>query len=240
MEQDMRKIPWKVVIPVAAVLVLGLLILIFRVTEITVEGNTFYSQDVVANEVCNSFLDKNTITSFVRHRLGFGTKLPYVRECEVSYPGVHRIHIKLYEKTIVAGIVYMNQYIYFDKDGMVLKSTNEALPEVPLFETNSVTTFTLYDQVKMEDTSLLEQIRNLSHLFQTYDVPWDRVVFDEKNAAYLYSGNVQVRLGKKDNYDQQISALSGVLKTSLEKNLSGEIDMTNYYFGGDIILKQNK
>ena len=103
-----------------------------------------------------------------------------------------------------------------------------------------MTTFTLYEAVQMEDEDLLAQIMNLSQLFQHYEVTWDSVVFDSKNAAYLYTGDIRVSLGKKSAYDEEIAALSSVLKTALEKNLSGEIDMTNYHFGGDIILKKNK
>nr|MBP3598164.1 hypothetical protein [Eubacterium sp.] len=240
MEQQIRKVPWKVVIPVSIVVILILLIFLFRVTKVTVEGNTFFSEEVVASEVCNTFWDKNTISAFVKNHLGFSAELPYVREYEITYPGMNHIHIKLYEKKIVAGIAYMSQYVYFDKDGTVLKSTNEKLPDIPLFETKTMTTFTLYETVQMEDEDLLAQIMNLSQLFQHYEVTWDSVVFDRKNAAYLYTGDIRVSLGKKSAYDEEIAALSSVLKTALEKNLSGEIDMTNHHFGGDIILKKNK
>lgn len=236
----MKNVPWRIVIPAITVCVIVLLVFVFRVTKVTVEGNTFFSEEVVASEVCNTFLDKNTISAFIKNHLGFTAKLPYVREYEVTYPGIHEIHIKLYEKKIIAGIAYMNQYIYFDKDGVVLKSTNEELPEIPLFETKTMTTFTLYDKVQMEDEDLLGQIMNLSNLFQHYKVSWDKVVFDSKNAAFLYTGDIKVSLGKKDSYDEQISALSSVLATAKEKQMAGEIDMTNYHIKGDIILKQNK
>lgn len=232
----MKNVPWRIVVPVGAVCLLALLILLFRVTSVTVEGNTFYPEDVVAADVCGSFFDKNTISSFVKNRLGFMKVPPYVRECEITYPGIHEVHIKLYEKKIIAGIAYMSQYIYFDKDGMVLKSTNEEIADIPLFQTKKMTTFTLYEKVEMEDGGLLGQILNLANLFQHYEVVWDRVVFNEANAAYLYVGDIKVNLGKKESYDEQVSALSSVLDTAREQNFSGEIDMTNYRVKGDIIF----
>ncbi len=236
----MKKVPWKLVIPVSVVCVLVLLSFLFRVTRVSVEGNTFFSEEAVASEVCSTFLDRNTITAFVKNHLGFSVKLPYVREYEISYPGIHEIHIKLYEKKIIAGISYMNQYIYFDKDGTVLKSTKEEIPDIPLFETKTMTTFTLYEKVQMEDEDLLKQILNLSNLFQHYKVTWDRVMFDRENAAYLYTGDIVVDLGNKDSYDEQISALASVLATAKKEKFSGEIDMTNYHIKGDIILKRDK
>lgn len=235
----MRKIPWKIVLPlivVAAVVLLGSL---FRVTTVTVEGNTLYPEETVISEVCNTVFDKNTITAFLKNRLGFTTELPYVREYEISYPGIHEIHIKLYEKKIIAGINYMKQYIYFDKDGTVLRSTKEKLPDIPLFETKTMTTFTLYDKVKMEDGDLLRQILNLANLFQHYEVEWDKVAFDDDNCAYMHAGDIRVVLGKKESYDEEISALSSVLATAKEEKISGSIDMTNYRVKGDIIFKRS-
>ena len=236
----MKQIPRKIAIPILAVFVVVLLLLLFRVRKITVEGNTFFSEEIVASEVCGTFLHKNTISAYIKNHLGFTAKLPYVREYEISYPSISEIHIKLYEKKVIAGIAYMNQYIYFDKDGTVLKSTKEEIPDIPLFETKTMTTFTLYDKVRMVDESLLKQILNLANLFQHYEVIWDKVVFNEENAAYLYSGEIKVSLGKKEAYDEEISALSSVLATAREKHLSGSIDMTNYHVKGDIIFKKRK
>lgn len=234
----MKNVPWKIVVPVTVAGILLLVVLLFQVTTVTVEGNTFFSEEVVASEVCGSFMDRNIVGSWLKNHLGFSVKLPYVREYEITYPGMHQIHIKLYEKKIIAGIVYMNQYIYFDKDGMVLRSSSEELPDIPLFETKTMTTFTIYEEVKMEDEELLGQIMNFANLFQHYGVDWSRVIFDNNNAAYLYAGGIQVKLGKKDSYDEQISALSSVLAKAQENQLSGEIDMTNYHLKGDIILKK--
>ena len=230
---------WKLIIPGIILALVLLIAAVFHVNEITVEGNTFFSQEVVAGEVCNTFLDHNVVSSWIKRKLGFCPTLPYVREYQVTYPGIHKIHIKLYEKKMIAGISYMNQFIYFDKDGVVLKSTQDEIKGIPLFETKTMTTFSLYEKVQMEDEALLSSIMNLSGLFQHYGVTWDRVVFDSDNAAFLYSGDIKVNLGKKDNYDEAIAALSDILKTAKEQKLSGEIDMSSYRAGGDVILKKN-
>lgn len=210
----------------------------FRVKKISVEGNTYYSQEKMAEMFQKNFLEKNIITFWLMDKLSLTPELEFVREYEVSYPSVNEIHIKLYEKKIVAGIAYSNQYIYFDKDGMVLQSADRPVENIPLFEIKNLTTFTLYRKVQMEDQGLLNQILNLANLFQHYHVGWDKVQFDSNNEAYLYSGEIKVSLGKKDNYDEEISALSSVLKKMAENGQVGEIDMRNYKVGGDVILKR--
>ena len=109
-----------------------------------------------------------------------------------------------------------------------------------MFETKNLTTFTLYSKVQMEDDSLLSQILNLANLFKHYNVNWDKVIFDSKNEAYLYAGEIQVSLGKKENYDEEISALSSALAKVEKNGQTGEIDLRNYKVGGDVILKQPK
>lgn len=220
----------------AIVLLVVFCIFFFRVKEVTVEGNTFYSQSQMAEMFQDNVLEHNVLSFFLMDKLSLTKKLPFVREYEITFPSVNRVHIRLYEKTIVAGIAYTNQYIYFDNEGMVLKSTEKPVKDIPLFETKNLTTFTLYSKVRMEDESLLEQILNLANLFHHYKVNWDTVQFNEKNEALLYAGNITVKLGKRDNYDEQISALASILKQAQEKKLSGTMDLTGYDVKGTVIF----
>ena len=43
----MKNVPWRIVVPATAVGILLLIILLFQVTTVTVEGNTFFSEEVV-------------------------------------------------------------------------------------------------------------------------------------------------------------------------------------------------
>ncbi len=213
-------------------------IFFFRVKKVSFEGNTYYGQEEMSEMFQTNIMEKNILTFWLMNKLSFIQTPDFVREFEVTYPSVNEVHIRLYEKKIVAGIAYANHYIYFDKDGMVLQSTDKPVKEIPLFETKNLTTFTLYQKVRMEDEGLLNQILNLANLFQHYRVSWDKVLFDTNNEAYLYIGEIKVSLGKKDNYDEEISALSSVLEKMKKNGQVGEIDMRNYKVGGDIILKR--
>lgn len=239
MEERLRK-NRKWLILAAVLIVLVLCIFLFRVKKVTVEGNTFYNETQMAEMFQSNILEKNLLTFWLLDKLSLTPDLAFIREYEVTYPSMNEVHIKLYEKTIVAGIAYINQYIYFDKDGMVLQSTDKPVKGIPLFETKNLTTFTLYAKVQMEDDELLTQILNLSNLFQHYGITWDKVQFNEKNEAFLYSGNIKVNLGKRENYDEQMSALSSVLKQALQKKMAGEIDLADYMVKGTVILQRPK
>lgn len=227
-------------IVVGIILLLFLFVVFFfRIKKITIEGNTYYSEKQMIEKFQTNIFEKNVLSFLMLDKCGLTPELPFVREYDVTYPSVNEVHIKLYEKTIVAGIAYSNQYIYFDKDGMVLQSSDKALSEIPLFETKNLTTFTLYQKVQMEDEGLLEQIMNLANLFQHYKVKWDKVEFNENKEAFLYIYQTKVLLGKKDNYDEAISALASVLQErNVPQNEVAEIDLRNYKINGDIILSR--
>jgi cell division protein FtsQ len=229
---------WWILLGITALVVFCLFF--FRVKEVTIEGNSYYSENEMAEMFQDNVFEKNILSFWLMDKLSFTPDLPFVTEYEITYPSVNEVHICLYEKTIVAGISYMGQYIYFDNEGTVLKSTQEAEEKIPLFETKNLTTFTLYSKVKMEDESLLEQILNLANLFQHYEVDWDTVTFNEDNEAVLYTGDITVKLGKRDNYDEQISALASILEQAKEKKLKGTMDLTGYDVKGTVIFTEDK
>lgn len=233
-----RKKNTKWIVAGSIVAVLVFCVFFFRVKKVSVEGNTYYSQEKMAEMFQKNILEKNLLTFWLMDKLSLTPKLPFVREYEVAYPSPNEVHIKLYEKTIVAGIAYSGQYIYFEKDGMVLKSTSEPLDQIPLFETDNLTTFSLYGPVEMENDTLLGQIMNLANLFQHYNVTWDKVVFTDSDEAVLYSADIKVTLGKSDNYDERVSALSSILGQMLKEKKKGELDMSDYEVKGTVIFKQ--
>ena len=237
-KENKKKTKWIVIFCVIAVFVFCLLF--FRVQKVSVEGNTYYSQSVMSEMFQKNIFEKNLLSFWIMDKLSLTPKLEFVREYEVSYPSPNEVHVKLYEKKIVAGISYNNQYIYFDKDGMVLKSTSKSVSDIPLFETKTMTTFTMYEKVQLENDELLSQILNLANLFSHYQIKWDKVEMNEKDEAVLYSGKVKVLLGKKDNYDEQVSALASILETAKKQGGSGEIDMRNYKVKDDIIFKKSE
>ena len=135
-ENTMKKKAGKIVIIIlSTVVVLTFLAFFFRVKKVSVEGNEYFSVNQTAAMFQTNYFEKNIISFWILHHCNLIHQPEFVREYQVSYPSPNEIHIKLYEKKMLAGIAYSNQYIYFDKDGMVMKSTGEPIEGIPLFET---------------------------------------------------------------------------------------------------------
>lgn len=215
------------------------IVLIFKVRTVEIEGSTFYKDSQVQEMIFTNAFEKNMLGFWLENQFLGHKDLPFVREYKITYSLPSKVHIKLYEKSIIAGAQYMNEFIYFDKEGMVLESTDKKRDDIPLFEIENIKNFSLYQTIDMGDKDLLEKILKISNLMEHYHLPVERIIINESNDAYLYAGKIQINLGSGDRYDDAMAALETVLPTALENNLEGEFDLTTYQIGDNIILKKS-
>ncbi len=227
---------WRILI-IVFIALLGTGVL-FQVKEITIEGNTFHTEDEIEKMFFSNVLDKNSLTFFLRESLGIKKELPFVREYDTEFTGVGKVEIKIYEKSIVAGIQYMNDFIYFDKEGMVLESTDVKKKDIPIFNVTGLTDFTLYHKVEISNETALDRILKIANLLVHYQLNIDRILFNSRNEPVMYSGEIKILLGKQEDYDNAMQALQSVLKTARQENVAGEIDLANYKVGDTIIIKR--
>lgn len=222
--------------------ILGLFLIIagvfwfLRITDVKVEGGEIYSDQEIISSAMSDKYDYHTLYFLAKSKLGRVSCLPFVQEIDVEWKSPAAIVLHVYDKTISGCVKYMGQYIYFDKDGVVLQSLAEPMDGVPVVTGIKFGKFTLNEAFEVKDSSLFETIMNLSRLIKHYKVQVDQIKFDGKNVT-LYSGKVEVYLGQKDFYDDDMAALASVLKKTNKKGLAGTIDMENFNSGDRIILK---
>ena len=228
----------KVLIILAASGLLALFIFFgLRITTVEVQGSKIYSQKEIKDSVFTRKYADNELFFWIYNKLFGINKLPFVEDIEVEYNGWHKVTLQVYDKTISGCIKYMGQYVYFDKDGIVLQSMTTRREEVPVVTGIRFGTFSIGKAFNVKDSSLFETIMNLSQLIAHYKIKVERIHV-EQNRMVLFTGNVKVYLAKKSIYDDELSALSSVLQTVEEKNLSGTINMEGFKRGDKIILKQ--
>ena len=233
---------WYKKLLIIVAVIAGLTLFVFfglRITTVKVEGTKIYSEQEIKQSVfARRFSDNALIFSIYRRMYGIN-KLPFVEDIEVSYEGMHTVKLHVYDKTISGCIRYMGQYVYFDKDGTVLQSMKEKKEDVPVVTGIRFGTFTVGEAFQVKEKSLFKTIMNLSQLIGHYNIPVKRIhVADDR--IQLYSGDIRVDLGKKEMYDDEMSALSSVLETARREKLKGTIDMRNFKSGDKIILKTSK
>lgn len=224
-----------------AVLAALVLFLFFglKVKTVKVEGTQIYSAEEIRQSVFTRRFSDNIAFFSIYNKLFGINKLPFVEDIEVRYDDIHTITLHVYDKAISGCIRYMGQYVYFDKDGTVLQSMEEKKSGVPVVTGIRFGTFIVGKAFNVEDSSLFATIMNLSQLISHYNMGVTQIHIADGGVT-LYAGDILVILGKKEMYDDEMSALSSVLETAKKEHLSGTIHMESFRRGDKIILKRQE
>lgn len=186
---------------------------LFTVETVVVEGNELYSSEQIERMVLNDEYSWNSLYVFLKYRFQEVGEVPFVEEMEISLDNPNTIRIKVYEKGIL-GYLYipiLGQNAYFDKDGFVVETSKEIIPDVPKVLGVSCNEVVLYEQLQLEEENVFRQLLNLTQTLKKYKLPPEEIVFDESLGATLTYQNIRVIIGSDENLSQKIIRLSYIL-----------------------------
>ena len=234
---------WKIVMLTILCLLLFGVILLGSIKKVEVVGCSYYSEKEIEEKVMNSALTRNCYGLYFVYATGHGESIPFVEKISVDITGVRAVRIVVSEKTIVGCIKYMGEYLYFDKDGVVVESSGEKQEGIPLIEGVNFTKMNLREKLEVaeKDEDIFERIMGVSQLLSKYEISTDKVLFDSDRKVILYADHIRIKLGKRDMYDDQIAELSKLLPKAKKKKLKGVLDMENFEQGQqNIIFKKDE
>ena len=159
-----------------------------------------------------------------------------MEKVDVQLKGLGSVQIQIWEKTIIGCIKYMGEYLYFDRDGVVVESTVKQQEGIPLVEGVTFRRMNLYEKMEVENDEIFERIMGVSQLLSKYQIATDKVVFDQSSKVTLYVEDIRILLGKRDSYDEQIAELSKLLPKARKKKLKGTLDMESFWEGQEQII----
>ena len=206
-----RKIQLYIFLTITLLLALAAFIVVevFTVERVEVEGNEWYSASQIEEMVLNDEYSWNSLYVTLKYRFVEIGEVPFIDEMEVSLDDPHTLRIKVYEKGIL-GYLYipvLGQNVYFDKDGFVVETSTNLIPNVPKvigIECNEVV---LYEKLPLEDESILRLLLNLTQTLEKYDVQPDEIAFDDGDGALVYYDNIRVIVGEEEYLPQKIKRL---------------------------------
>ena len=205
-----------------------------RLDTVIVEGGSHYTNEELQDKVITKKTDRNTILLYLRYKYGKVDSIPFVEDIEIELVNKNTVRIHVYEKVITGCIEYMGGYMYFDKDGIVVESSNEKLDEVPFITGLSFNRIILYEKLKVQKKSLFHVILNITQLIKKFGLKIDTVQFNSNLEITLYSGDVKILLGKREIYDDQIAELKNLLPKAKNKKIL--LDMTDFKEGQEEII----
>ncbi|MFU0826641.1 MAG: FtsQ-DivIB-C domain-containing protein [Lachnoclostridium sp.] len=201
---------------------------------VIVEGNSHYTNEELEKKVITKKTDRNTFLLYLRYKYGKADSIPFVQQINIEMVDRNTAKIHVYEKIVTGCIEFMGEYMYFDKDGIVVESSDEKLPGVPLITGLKFNRIILYEKLEVQKKSLFTTILNLTQLIKKFELSIDKIQFDDSLEVILYSGDNKILLGKREAYDEQLAELKNILPKAEGKKLL--FDMKDFKEGQEEII----
>ncbi len=193
-----------------------------KLDNITIEGNNHYSNEEVVDLLMTRETDKNTLLFYLNHLRGKNDNIPFIEKIDVKLTKRNQINLQVYEKIVTGSIEYMQSYMYFDREGIIVETSGDKIDKIPLISGLKFKTLILHEPIEVDKPNVFNIILNLTQLIHSNDISVDVIHFTNDLEVVLFSDNLRILLGKRDSYNEQITQLPNLL-SSLESEDGGQV-----------------
>ena len=198
----------------------------YTVTNVYVEGNTYYTDQEIVDMVMKGRFSHNSIFLAMKYRDKSIENIPFVEKMDVHILSPDTIRINVYEKALAGYVEYLGRYMYFDRDGTVVESSPEKANDVPQVMGLQFNYVVMYKKLPVDNQDIFAEILDITQLLNKYNLKADRIFFDSDYNVYLYFDKIEVSIGNEDNIDEKIIQLQYILPSLSGKN--GVLEMNDY------------
>ncbi len=203
----------------------------FTVDAVYVEGNQHYTAAQIRSIIQDGYFGDNSLFLSLKYADKSITDVPFVEKMDVDVVDNHTVKVTVYEKKLAGYVSYLGEYIYFDKDGIVVESSNVKTGGIPLVSGLLFDHFVMYEALPVENKEVFQIILNITQLLNKYELSVDKIYFDEAMNITLYFGKVRVGLGQSTLLEEKINELNAILPNI--KGESGYLEMGTYDNGNE-------
>lgn len=211
-----------------SVLVITVLCLleIYRVKTVYVEGNVHYSSNEIRDMVMVGDLGDNSIYLSLKYKNKTMQDIPFISAMNVEIVSPDTIKITVYEKSLAGCVEHLGEYIYFDRDGMVVECSTAKTQGVPMVTGLSFDSVVLYEQLPVTNDEVFEMILSISQLYEKYEMKAEMIQFTTGGNIIVHTGDIKAAMGKGDNIDDKVMTLASIMPKLT--GLSGTVKLENY------------
>lgn len=218
----------KIVVALLCIFVIGLIYVktAFKVKSIQVSGCETVDEQTIINAVNSRKFSDNTLTMYLYNKFKPINDIPFVDKLEIEFVSRNEVSVIVYEKLISGCVEYMNRYVFFDKDGIILESASEPIEGVPCIDGLSFDSWEVGEQLPIDDVSKFQAILSITQLIEKYELSIDRIKFTNEGEIVLTYNKIEIQLGSGQYLEIQLMNLGSILE-GLE-GLEGTLYMKDF------------
>lgn len=198
----------------------------YTVTTVYVDGNVHYTDEEIKEMVMGGAYGDNSLLLSLKYRDKGIEDVPFIQTMDVTIEAKDTIRITVYEKALAGYIAYLDRYMYFDKDGIVVEASDEKTAGIPQVTGLKFDRVILHEKLPVEKPEVFADILNITQQLDKYGMVADKIYFAPDYQVTLLFGDARVALGNDIYIEEKIMILQNILP-SLEGK-SGVLDMREY------------
>ena len=198
----------------------------YTVKNVQVDGNKHYSADEIKAMIMTGYFGDNSLYLSLKYKNKDIEGVPFVETMDVVVQSNDTIRIIVYEKALAGYVKYLGRCMYFDNEGVIVeasKVTTKGIPQVTGLKFDHVM---LHKKLPVENEQIFQNILTITKLLNKYNVPCDKIQFDNNYNVTLGYNRVRVNIGPLENLDEKLMKLPEILRW-LEGE-EGTLDLQNY------------
>lgn len=218
-DQKNRK---KILGVLAGILLIGVVFFFsyFRVMKVEVMGSTKYSESEIKEMAMHGIFWDNSVLAVLFHSQIPAEDVPFVEGFYVTRLDRNTLCISVREKKIVGCIPYLDNYVYFDRNGVFVEGSRERDESVPFFDGIEVERVVLNEKLPIKGNTILTTAVALSTIFEKNQTIPDHIEFDSNSQITLLYGDITVMLGKDEYLEDKMMRVIAILpKLTGEKGI---------------------
>ena len=206
----------------------------FTIRNVTVDGSTHYTKEEIVDMVIQRPHDHISLVLSMKYHNTPITNIAFIQSIEVDVVSADTIHIQVYEKALAGYIEYLGQYMYFDKDGIVVEASTRVTAGIPEITGLKFDSVILHNVLPVGNEKVFSEVLEITNLLGKYDLEVEKIHFNKKMQITLYMGDVRVSIGEADKLSEKVMKLRDL--TPHLKDLSGVLHLENYSSSADTVI----
>lgn len=198
----------------------------WTVDKVQVEGCEIVNTQSVSDAMKEEAPLDNTLLLYIKSKMNKLKDLSFVSKMDLELTDKNTVTVTVYEKSIAGCVLYKGDYVYFDKDGIVLDSSKRRVGSAPLIKGLTFTEWSIGKKLPSDDDKKFQTILTITQLVEKYDLEIDGIKFTAENEIVLQHGGITIELGEGEYLAVQMMNLGNILK-NLE-GMSGTLYMKDF------------